>query len=74
MGFGFQELGLSEIVSFTTTANERSRRVMERLGMTHETADDFQHPGLAPDDPLCRHVLYRLSRMAWENRRGTTSS
>jgi RimJ/RimL family protein N-acetyltransferase len=60
--FGFDELSLDEIVSFTTVANERSRRVMERLGMTHDPADDFDHPRLAPGDPLRRHVLYRLRR------------
>jgi len=66
--FGFEEVGLDEIVSFTTVANERSRRVMERLGMTHDAADDFQHPLLAPDDPIRPHVLYRLTRAAWEGR------
>ena len=59
--FGFTRLGLDEIVSFTTTANEPSRAVMERLGMTHDEADDFDHPSL-PDWPQRRHVLYRLKR------------
>jgi ribosomal-protein-alanine N-acetyltransferase len=59
---GFGRLGLAEIVSFTTVANVRSRRVMERLGMTHDPADDFDHPRLAPDFPGRRHVLYRLAR------------
>jgi RimJ/RimL family protein N-acetyltransferase len=62
LAFGFDELGLEEIVSFTTVANERSRRVMERLGMTHDPADDFAHPLLAADDPVSPHVLYRLGR------------
>lgn len=66
VAFGLEELGLDEIVSFTTVANERSRRVMERLGMMHDPADDFQHPLLAPDDPTCPHVLYRLRRAVWE--------
>jgi RimJ/RimL family protein N-acetyltransferase len=60
LAFGFHELALREIVSFTTVANERSRRVMERLGMTHDPADDFDHPLLAVDDPMRPHVLYRL--------------
>jgi RimJ/RimL family protein N-acetyltransferase len=64
--FGFEDLGLGEIVSFTTVANVRSRAVMERLGMTRDRADDFDHPQLAPDDPLRPHVLYRLSRDAWQ--------
>jgi RimJ/RimL family protein N-acetyltransferase len=58
--FGFRELDLSEIVSMTTTGNLRSRRVMERLGMTHDPADDFDHPHVPPG-PIKRHVLYRLS-------------
>ena len=60
--FGFSTLDLSEIVSFTATANVRSRRVMEKLGMTHNPADDFDHPLLAPGHPLQRHVLYRLKK------------
>jgi RimJ/RimL family protein N-acetyltransferase len=59
LSFGFSHLGLAEIVAFTVPANIRSRRVMERLGMTHDSADDFDHPNLAPDHRLRRHVLYR---------------
>jgi RimJ/RimL family protein N-acetyltransferase len=58
---GFDELRLPEIVSFTTVANLRSRRVMERLGMQHNPAEDFNHPRL-PGHPLERHVLYRQWR------------
>lgn len=60
--FGFNELGLQEIVSFTVPENVRSRRVMERLGMTHDPAGDFDHPLLVEGHPLRRHVLYRLPR------------
>ncbi len=66
LAFGFRSLKLDEIVSFTVPANRRSRRVMERLGMTWTPADDFEHPQLADGDPLRRHVLYRLSRSKWE--------
>ncbi len=64
VGYGFGEAGLEEIVSFTVPANVRSRRVMERLGMTHDPAGDFDHPRLPEGDPLRRHVLYRLRRPA----------
>jgi RimJ/RimL family protein N-acetyltransferase len=47
-----------EIVSFTTVNNQRSRRVMEKLGFTHRDEDDFDHPAL-PDWEWRRHVLYR---------------
>jgi RimJ/RimL family protein N-acetyltransferase len=67
--FGFEDLGLEAIVSFTTVGNARSRRVMERLGMTHDPADDFPHPNLAEGHPLRPHVLYRISRAEWLNQR-----
>ena len=60
LAFGFTALKLDEIVSFTVPANLRSRRVMERLGMTRAEADDFDHPGLPVEHPLRRHVLYRI--------------
>lgn len=62
LAFGFDELQLPEIVSFTAAGNTRSRAVMERLGLVRDPADDFDHPVLAPDSPLRRHVLYRLAR------------
>lgn len=61
--FGFSELGLREIVAFTAEINMRSRRVMERLGMTHDSADDFDHPRLPQGHRLQRHVLYRAARI-----------
>jgi len=65
--FGFERLQLEEIVSFTSVVNVRSVRVMQRLGMTHDPSDDFDHPNIASTDPLCRHVLYRLSNQQWLN-------
>jgi RimJ/RimL family protein N-acetyltransferase len=60
LAFGFEKVGLSEIVSFTVPKNQRSRRVMERIGMAHNLAEDFDHPSLP--EPMRRHVLYRISR------------
>ena len=57
---GFRSVGLAEIVSFTTTANWRSRRVMERLGMRRDVDGDFDHPRIASGHPMRPHVLYRL--------------
>jgi RimJ/RimL family protein N-acetyltransferase len=67
--FGFEEVGLAEIVSFTVPANERSRRVMERIGLRRDPGDDFDHPRVdAVAYPhLVRHVLYRLDRDAWRS-------
>jgi len=60
--FGFARVGLTEIVSFTTAANHRSRAVMERLGMAHGPADDFEHPSLPLGHPQRPHVLYRAAK------------
>ena len=59
---GFERLGLPEIVSFTALVNRRSQRVMEKLGMKREPADDFEHPLVPAGSPLRAHVLYRLPR------------
>jgi ribosomal-protein-alanine N-acetyltransferase len=61
LDYGFGGLGLDEIVAVTTPTNIRSRRVMERIGMTRRPEDDFDHPN-APEGPLKRCVLYRLRR------------
>lgn len=66
---GFEQLHLEQIVSMTVPANQRSRHVMEKLGMQRSPADDFDHPRLPEDHPLRRHVLYRLSRTEWANQR-----
>jgi len=58
----FDNLRLEEIVSFTVPANVRSRRVMEKIGMTRDPAEDFDHPEVPEGHPLRRHVLYRLSK------------
>jgi 3-dehydroquinate dehydratase/shikimate dehydrogenase len=62
--YGFETLNLSEIVSFTAVQNMRSRAVMERIGMHHDSKDDFDHPKLPKEHKLSRHVLYRLKQQA----------
>lgn len=62
--FGFETLGLQEIVSFTTLTNAPSRAVMERLGMV-DAHEDFEHPALPEGHPLRPHCLYRLPRARW---------
>lgn len=68
MTYGFNEGGLDEIVSFTVPANDRSWRVMERLGMRHDPDGDFEHPSLPEGDPLQPHVLYRITASEWAAR------
>jgi RimJ/RimL family protein N-acetyltransferase len=62
---GFVRIGLNEIVSMTATTNKKSMRVMEKIGMVRDPADDFEHPKL-PDGHILRpHVLYRLPKAQW---------
>ncbi|WP_334141556.1 GNAT family N-acetyltransferase [Rhabdothermincola sp.] len=58
----FHSFDLDEVVSYTVAGNRRSRRVMERLGMTRDPRDDFEHPLVEAGTALTWHVLYRLSR------------
>lgn len=60
LNYGFQELKLSEIVSFTVPKNVRSRKVMERVGM--RWVDEFYHPLLPSGHPLSKHILYKITR------------
>jgi RimJ/RimL family protein N-acetyltransferase len=61
---GFETQGFEEVLAFTIPANERSWRVMERLGMKRSPEDDFDHPLVAEGDPHRRHMVYRLKRSA----------
>ncbi len=70
VGLGFERLGLDQIVSFTAPQNRRSRRVMEKLGMSHSAADDFDHPNMPERHPLRRHVLYRIQQGVWAESSG----
>jgi len=63
--FGFETIGLDEIVAFTIPANRPSQKVMERIGMTRDLDGDFLHPSLPADHPIAPHVLYRLRKADW---------
>jgi RimJ/RimL family protein N-acetyltransferase len=60
----FEQLALPEVVSFTAIANQRSRAVMERIGM-HNADQDFEHPGITAGHPLRLHCLFRISGAQW---------
>lgn len=64
MAYAFETLRLPEVVAFTAVKNVRSRRVMEKLGLTRNPADDFDHPNMPEGDPTRRQVLYRGLRSA----------
>jgi len=61
LAYGFETLGLPEILAITTATNTRSQAVMRRLGMSTDPADDFDDPD-APDGPLRPQVVYRIRR------------
>ena len=63
--FGFETIGLEEIVAFTIPDNLPSQRVMEKIGMTRDKDGDFLHPSLPADHPIAKHVLYRLKKTDW---------
>lgn len=63
--FGFETLQLPEIVATTVSDNQKSRRVMAKLGMMHDTAGDFDYPCVSKGHLLRRLVLYRLTRDYW---------
>lgn len=60
--YGLNELNLEEIVSFTASCNNRSIKVMEKLGMRHDPSENFEHSKLPEGHPLKLHVLYRLGK------------
>jgi len=67
LAFGFETLGLTEIVSFAVWNNDRSTAVMRRLGMRH--CGEFDHPDIPGTHPhLKRHALFRLAREDWRAR------
>ena len=65
--FGFEQVDLpdDEIVSFTTTKNLKSQRVMQKIGMRHDASRDFDHP-LLPHWDERAHVLYCIDRRTWQ--------
>ena len=67
LAYAFGPAGLNEIVSFTATTNLPSQRVMQRIGMVHDEAGDFDHPRVEDGHRLQRHVLYRITRAQWES-------
>lgn len=67
IAFAFDEVGVEEVVSFTTVRNQRSRRVMERVGMRLDPDGAFEHPSVPVGHPVRAHVLYRLECASWKS-------
>ena len=64
LAYGFDTLGLDEIVAFTAALNLRSQKLMRKLGMRPD-AQGFEHPAIPAGHPLRPHVLYRIGRAQW---------
>lgn len=63
--YAFNTLNLNEVVSFTTLANDRSKAIMQKIGM-HNSNQNFMHPDIEVSHPQCEHVLYKISKLAWQ--------
>ncbi len=73
LAFAFESLSVGNVLSFTSCANQPSRRVMERLGMVN-TDHNFKHPDLGPNHPLAEHVLYAISQEEWRKKLSTLAN
>lgn len=65
---GFERSNLNEILALTAVLNTKSIRVMEKISMHHDPADDFLHPALEDGHYLKPHVLYRITQKEWRER------
>ncbi len=61
---GFNQLGFTEIVSFTSVLNLASIKVMKRLQMKN-TNFYFDHPKIPHTHKLQQHCLYKITRDTW---------
>jgi RimJ/RimL family protein N-acetyltransferase len=61
MKYGFEVMGLPEIVAVTMARNLRSQAVMRRIGITRDPAEDFDDQDVG-EGLLRRHVMYRKRR------------
>ncbi|MDP3855012.1 GNAT family N-acetyltransferase [Phenylobacterium sp.] len=62
LDWGLANIDAREIIAFTAATNLKSQAVMTRIGMSPDPARDFDHPRLAQDHPLRRHVVYVARR------------
>lgn len=62
--WGWASLGCDTIYAITATGNERSWRLMERLGMQRLPHLDFDHPLVPEGSALKAHITYATERPA----------
>ncbi len=65
LDWAFGKRGMEEVWAYTSTINTRSWGLMVRLGMIRHPDLDFDHPGVADDSPLKRHITYSIGRDQW---------
>lgn len=58
--YGFNQLGMQEIYSFTAQINKPSINVMKKIGMVQ--VDSFEHPRIETNHPLRPHVLFKIDK------------
>ena len=62
LAWGFAHVDVDQILAWTADTNLASQAVMRRIGMAADPARDFDHPRLAADHPLRRHVVFVAKR------------
>ena len=65
LDYGFDVLGLAEIVAFTDRDNHRSLAVMRRLGMSRDPSRDFDFPEFPEGDPRRAALMHRMTQATW---------
>lgn len=64
IAWGWANTRARRIAAWTVPANTPSWGLMLRLGMTHRSDLDFDHPGFPAGHPLSRHLVYAIDRPA----------
>jgi RimJ/RimL family protein N-acetyltransferase len=67
--WAFANTDLPEIFSWTAVLNRRSQRVIQKIGLLRDPANDFDHPRVPEGNPLRPHVLFRVTREQWHGRK-----
>lgn len=67
LAFGFEQVGLGEIVSFTAAGNHASLRVMTKIGLVRDPSRDFDHPRVDAQayPELVAHLFHALGADHW---------
>ncbi|WP_416306474.1 GNAT family N-acetyltransferase [Neptunicella sp. SCSIO 80796] len=67
LDYGFGQLALSQVFSFTAVQNLPSQGVMQKVGM-HDMQQNFINPKVPAGHSLAEHVLYKITREQWQSK------